>query len=145
MTLRIAAAATAVCLACFSAPASAADANLIGHWTSTGETNAARLGQAIAGWPATDKPAFNLSPRPSVVIDVQEGRKLAGHEIFADGSREDFVGVIKRDGRSVLVSTMKGLAMVDLDGDSMEWCWVDTLDALAVVSCDVMRKDPAAK
>jgi hypothetical protein len=119
--------------------------DMIGTWKPTGDTAAARLGDAVSGWPATTKPAFNLQPRPYVVVETQQGREIAGYEVFADGGKEPFVGVFKRDGKNLLVSTMKGIAMVDVTKRDMEWCWMDNLPQVAVVSCDVMKKETAGK
>jgi hypothetical protein len=127
--------------------ASAANAaklpNMVGTWKPTGETAAARLGEAVSGWPATTKPSFNLQPRPYVVVETQHDKEIAGYEVFADGGHEQFVGVFKRNGKDLLVSTMKGIALVDVTPRDMEWCWMDNLPQVAVVSCDVMRKEPA--
>jgi hypothetical protein len=105
--------------------------DMIGTWKPTGETAAARLGDAVSGWPANTKPAFNLQPRPYVVVETQQGHEIAGYEVFADGGREPFVGVFKRDGKELLVSTMKGIALVDMTQRDMEWCWMDNLPQVA--------------
>jgi hypothetical protein len=120
-------------------PAPAQPPNMLGVWKPTGVTAAVRLGASVAGWPQTDKPTFNLKPRPYVVVDVQNGREIAGYEIFADGKREPFVGVFTLAGK-LLVNTLRGMASVDLYGNQIEWCWQDTLSNVAIVSCDVMRK-----
>ena len=119
--------------------------DMIGTWKPTGDTAAARLGDAVSGWPANTKPAFNLQPRPYVVVETQQGREIAGYEVFADGGKEAFVGVFKRDGKDLLVSTMRGIALVDITKRDMEWCWMDNLPQVAVVSCDVMKKEAAKK
>lgn len=115
--------------------------NLIGNWNPTGDTAAARLGLPVSGWQSSTTPIYNLKPRPRVIIDSQEGRGFGGHEIFADGTKEPFVGVVKRDGVHALVSTARGNALVDLDGNTMEWCWMDNMDNVAVVSCDMMARE----
>lgn len=125
--------------------AQAADApNMLGNWNPTGETASARIGLPVSGWTSGSAPAYNLQPRPRVVVDSQQGRGLGGYEVFADGTKEPFVGVLSRNGQHILVSTDRGNAYVDLlSSDSMEWCWMDNLDHVAVVSCDVMAREPA--
>jgi hypothetical protein len=126
-----------------SLPAPAPPPNMLGVWKPTGVTAAARIGASVAGWPQTSKPAFNLKPRPYVVVNVETGREIAGYEIFADGKREPFVGVFTLAGK-LLVNTLRGTASVDLYGNQIEWCWQDTLTNVAIVSCDVMRKQPSS-
>jgi opacity protein-like surface antigen len=130
-----------------SAAQAAGVPNMVGTWKPTGGTGtaSARLGDAVSGWPANTKPSFNLQPRPYVVVETQIGREIAGYEVFADSSHEQFVGVFKRNGKDLLISTMKGTALVDVTSRDMEWCWMDNLPQVAVVSCDVMQKTSAAQ
>lgn len=115
--------------------------DMLGTWKPTGETAAARIGAAVAGYPESSKPLFNLQPRPYAVFEAQEGRQVAGYEIFPDGKKEPFVGVFRRNGE-LMISTIRGTATVDYSPDgNMEWCWQDHLGDVAVVSCDVMRKE----
>ena len=106
---------------------------------------AARLGDAVSGWPANSKPALNRQPRPYVVVETREGRRIAGYEVFADGGKEALVGVFKRAGKELLVSMMKGIALVDKTKHDMEWCWMDNLPQVAVVPCDVMKTEGVKK
>jgi hypothetical protein len=124
-------------------PAAQSPPDMLGVWKPVGVTAAARIGAPVAGWPQTNKPAFNLKPRPYVVVDVQTGREIAGYEVFADRKHEPFVGVFTLGGK-LLVNTLRGSASVDFYGNEIEWCWQDTLSNVAIVSCDVMRKQSDA-
>jgi hypothetical protein len=116
--------------------------SMVGVWKPIGITAAVRVGEAVSGYPKSGKPVFNLKPRPYVVVNDQEGREIAGYEVFADGTHEPMVGVFKLSGK-LIVSTSRGSATIDFYGDDMEWCWQDNLADVAIVSCDVLRKEPA--
>jgi hypothetical protein len=138
----------AITALCFSFAIAQADGlpaehppNMIGVWKPTGVTAAVRVGKAVSGYPKSGKPAFNLKPRPYLVVNDQEGREIAGYEVFADGTHESMVGVFKLSGK-LIVSTSRGSATVDFYGNDMEWCWQDGLTGVAIVSCDVLRKEP---
>ena len=47
-------------------------------------------------------------------------------------------------GGTLLVNTLRGSASVDFYSNEIEWCWQDTLSNVAIVSCDVMRKQSDA-
>ena len=124
-----------------TAVARAADVpDMVGTWKPTGESAGVRIGAKHAGWAASSNPVFNPMPRPFVVIEKQEGRSVSGYEVLPDGSRDPFVGVFKRDGKQLLVSTNMGAALADVAGNEMEWCWLDHLPLVAVTVCDVMKK-----
>ena len=114
--------------------------NMIGTWKPSGEAAGGRLGPAHAGWAASAKPVLNPTPRPIVVVEVQNGRSLAGYELLPDGSRDPFVAAFKRDGKQLVVSTKLGAATADVSGNEMEWCWQDALPNLVIAVCDVMKK-----
>jgi hypothetical protein len=75
-----------------------------------------------------------------VVVEVQNGRSLAGYELLPDGSQDPFVAAFKRDGKQLVVSTTLGAATADVYGDEMEWCWQGTLPNVVAAVCDVMNK-----
>jgi len=114
--------------------------NLIGTWKPTGESAGARIGHSHAGWAAASEPVFNPTPRPFVVVEKQNGRGLSGYEVLPDGRKDPFVGVFKRDGKQIIVSTELGAATADVVGDEIEWCWHDNLPTVSVAVCDVMKK-----
>jgi hypothetical protein len=114
--------------------------NMVGTWKPSGGSVGARVGRAHAGWAASTKPVLNPTPRPTVVVEVQNGRSLAGYELLPDGSRDPFVAAFKRDGKQLVVSTKLGAATADVSGDEMEWCWQGTLPRVLVAVCDVMKK-----
>jgi hypothetical protein len=129
-----------VCLA-WGITARAADVpNIVGTWKPTGESAGARIGDSHAGWAAASEPVFNPAPRPFVVVEKQNGRGLSGYEVLPDGHKDPFVGVFKRDGKQIIVSTEQGAATADIAGDEMEWCWHDNLPTVSVAVCDVMKK-----
>ena len=114
--------------------------DMVGTWKPTGESGGVRISAARAGWAASSRPLFNPTPRPFVVIEKQDGRGVSGYEVLPDGSRDPFVGVFKRDGKQLPVSTNVGVALADVSGSEMEWCWLDHLPLVAVAACDVMKK-----
>jgi hypothetical protein len=56
------------------------------------------------------------------VVEVQNGRSLAGYELLPDGSKNRFVAVFKRDGKRLVISTKLGAATADVAAEEMEWC-----------------------
>ncbi|MGU3495687.1 hypothetical protein ACLBXM_16730 [Xanthobacteraceae bacterium A53D] len=116
--------------------------DMVGIWRPTGQTAAVQLGDPVSGWSNDAPPTFNPQPRPIVVIERQDGRGLGGHAVFGDGLKEPFVGVFRRNGTELMVSTIRGIAFADVEGDTMEWCWLDNLNNVAVASCDVVRREP---
>jgi hypothetical protein len=75
-----------------------------------------------------------------VVVEKQNGRGLSGYEVLPDGRKDPFVGVFKRDGKHIIISTEQGPATADVAGDEIEWCWQDNLPTVSVAVCDVMKK-----
>jgi hypothetical protein len=132
----------AACLAATTIIAHAADVpNLVGTWKSTGEFAVARTGKARAGFPET--PVFNHPQRPALVVEQQNGRGLTGYVLLPDGAKDPFVGVLKRDGKQVIVSTDNpGTGTIDVYGDEVEWCWQDVIPDVRVATCDIMKKAP---
>jgi hypothetical protein len=125
----------------FAGAALAADVpDMVGIWKPTGESAGVRNGDSHAGWASSSQPVFNPTPRPFVVVESQSGRGLAGYELLPDGRKDAFVGVFKRDGKQLILSTEMGAATADVAGDEMEWCWHDNLPTITVVVCDVMKK-----
>jgi hypothetical protein len=114
--------------------------NMVGTWKPSGASAGGRVGHAHAGWTASTKPVLNPTPRPTVVVEVQSGRSLAGYELLPDGSQDPFVAAFKHDGKQLVVSTTLGAATADVSGDEMEWCWQGTLPNVVVAVCDVMKK-----
>jgi hypothetical protein len=134
--------AIAMILSLVSTGAVAADVpDMVGTWKPTGESAGARIGAARAGWAASSRPTFNPTPRPSIIFEKQEGRGVSGYELLPDGSKDPFVGVFRRDGKQLLASTNVGIAMAEVSGNEMEWCWLDHLPLVAVAVCDVMKKE----
>jgi hypothetical protein len=140
--MRIALVTAATCLAVSAVTANAANIpNLVGTWKSTGDFAVARTGKARAGFSET--PTFNHSQRPVLVVEQQDGRGLTGYLLLPDGNKDPLVGVFKRDGKQVIVSTDNpGTGTIDVYGDEIEWCWQDVIPDVRVATCDLMKKAP---
>ena len=94
---------------------------------------ACRLGGVVA-------PGLQSNAAPVCCDRETRWTRVSGYEVLPDGSRDPFVGVFKRDGKQLLVSTNVGVALADVSGNEMEWCWLDHLSLVAVAACDVMKK-----
>jgi hypothetical protein len=133
-----------VSLACLSfavAAQAAAPSNLVGTWTTTGESARAKIGAARKGWSAAgNDPDLTFSFHPSVVIEKQEGRSLAGYKTQPDGSKDYFVGVFKHGGREIVLRTSEGMATADIVGNDIEFCWVSDVPDLYSAQCDMLRR-----
>jgi hypothetical protein len=116
--------------------------NVIGTWKPTGDSAAARVGEALAGWAATPQADLTVRFAPSVIVDQQQGRSVAGRLLLADGKTEPLVGVFKRDGKHIIMSSASGAATGDLFGGEIEWCWTDTVPSIIVAVCHMLRKEP---
>lgn len=130
----------AVCLAAATVVARAAEIpNLVGTWKSTGDFAVARTGKARAGF--AQEPVFNHPQRPAFVVEQQNGRGIIGYLLLPDGTKDAFVGVFKRYGKQVIISTDNpGVGTVDISGDEIEWCWQDVIPDVRVATCDLMKK-----
>lgn len=107
--------------------AHAADApSLLGTWTGKGPSISNE-----AGW-ETER-AYTL------VITEQRGQVFKGHSEYT-GGQEDIFGVIRADGRSVLIDDDDGMFALSLLGpDSMEVCYVEA-GADAIATCTTLAR-----
>ena len=125
------------------APAHAADSpKLVGTWKPAGDDQASvRFGTANEHYPKQENAAFgNPAHRWTVVVDTQEGRAFHGHSLSPQGSKVPMVGVVRHDGRHLVIATATGEVQGEFVGDKLELCWVDHLPGRASVSCELYAK-----
>lgn len=126
--------------AAVASPALAADVpNMVGTWDISGETAGARAGKSQHGYAKGRGLELNNGARNIVIVEKQEGRAFGGKIIHPDGKADAWVGVIPADGKSLIGSTLRGTIDGRLLPDGFELCWVDNLNDLAAVSCDIYK------
>ena len=139
--MRIAMFGMMICLASSTAIAQAAAVpNLVGTWKVTGEAAGARTGKAFAGFAAG--PVLNKIAPLTLVIEKQEERGFVGYVLLPDGSKDNFAGVIKHDGKEALLSTDNGKGTIDFYGSEIEYCFLDDMAEMDVATCRLMQKAP---
>ena len=92
------------------------------------------------GWPDAPQVNLHFGPRPTVVVEKQDGRAFSGYVNGADNSHIPFVGVIKRSGRSSVGSVNSGILSGDIGRNDIEWCWTDKTQNFAEAACNVLKK-----
>jgi len=133
--------ALAVLLAGISSTAFAADpSNIIGTWVATA-TSGAEVGtpQAIS---ATDKPAIShdLAGTWTLTFDAQDGGAFAGTGLSPSGKSGVIVGAFRLDGKQFVLSTSRGSATGEVNGDQLELCWTDNIPNLIAAGCTVFKR-----
>ncbi len=131
------------------APAVAAEApNLVGRWVAM-ETSGSSV--VVTPMDQMSKPVepSALASRPSgeswdVRIDAQDGRAMAGALISKGGKEQTLLGTLRLDGKRLVIATDFSAGSGELNGDSMELCWVDLIPNYIATSCTVYKRAPAA-
>ncbi|MDE1566652.1 hypothetical protein [Aquabacter sediminis] len=137
-----------VAAVCLVAPAQAADVpNLVGRWTAL-ETSGSSV--VVTPMDQMSKPADPsvLASRPSgeswdVRIDAQDGRALAGALISKGGKEQTLLGTLRLDGKRLVIATDFSAGSGELEGDTMELCWVDLIPNYIATSCTVYKRAKA--
>lgn len=146
--MRMLGAALAACVIGAVLPAQAADApNLVGQWTAL-ETSGSSV--VVTPMDQMSKPADAsvMASRPSgeswdVRIDAQDGRALAGVLISRGGKEQALLGTLRLDGKRLVIATDFSAGSGELEGDTMELCWVDLIPNYIATSCTVYKRAKA--
>lgn len=132
-------------------PAHAADVpNLVGQWTAV-ETSGSSV--IVTPMDQMSRPADPsvLASRPSgeswdVRIDAQDGRAMAGALISKGGKEQALLGTLRLDGKRLVIATDFSAGSGELNGDTMELCWVDLIPNYIATSCTLYKRaKPGAK
>jgi hypothetical protein len=124
-------------------PSIPADApNLVGTWKAVADTFAGvRLGPGTEHHQEHKTPTLATPAAAwTIVIEAQEGRTFHGYAMSPQGRKEPLVGVIRQNGRSVLMSQMKGSVQGEFIGNQLELCWTDHLPEVAHIACMLLAK-----
>ncbi|TVM14861.1 hypothetical protein DPQ33_16690 [Oceanidesulfovibrio indonesiensis] len=127
----------AACMAFLTTSAAAGD--LVGEWTSTGETWGALSGEG--GHKITPGPDNRYAAKGAtwtLKIAQQEGGAFHG-EWCSPNECEDLVGVVRKDG-SILMADEDSHFMAMLHGAEMEVCVLEAGDDFRVAVCQMMTK-----
>jgi hypothetical protein len=133
--------ALAVFLAGISSTAFAADpAHITRTWVPTAFSGAS-IGtpDAIS---ATDKPdtVHDAGKAWTLTVDAQDGGAFAGTSTGPDGKSGPIVGAFRLDGKRFVMSTTRGGASGEVDGDQLEVCWTDNIPNLIAAGCTVYKR-----
>ncbi len=114
--------------------------NVIGTWKVAGDRATARVGTSPGHARAEDSVSTKLDQAWNVEIKGQDGRSFYGVVGGPTGKQQTMVGVFRTDGKRFLISTDNGTGDGEMNGDSFELCWSDTLPTLVAVDCAIYRK-----
>jgi len=132
-----------------SVPAYAADApDIVGVWTPIDHSGS---DFTVVPMDQMSKPieAPELNKRPgnegwSLRIDAQDGRAIAGAVISKGGKEQVLIGTFRKDGRRIVFATDFNTGSGEIDGNSMEVCWVDQIPNYISTSCSTYARAAGA-
>ncbi len=115
-----------LCLTCSAAAYAAEVPELTGTWNGVGPS-------------VSNEEGWETERSTSITIDEQRGRVFRG-EVKYEGGDDEFVGIIKADGKTILISDDDGNVTATMTGpDEMEVCYVAGGDE-ATATCTLMKR-----
>ena len=118
-----------------------ADGNLVGKWVEIeGSRHGAKAGISIHGGQDGDRYAANADLSFTLTVEQQDNRSF--HARWCSQHKcEDVVGVIRGDGKTLLMSDENGVYTGTLMDNKLELCYTEASPTFRVAACREMAKE----